>query len=229
MSLASHTPGRNDACHCGSGKKYKRCHLQADRAEAAGRAKKERRRQERLAEMGRPTDDVIREMVKEMTGRNLPTDRIPDEVRKTMTETWRRDQLSEKSRAALDAHLEANDSSEMSEKAFEKAAAGLIDELELDEFALTTTNVMNVKRKCGELPKEAKKLQEYADEAVAMTLDEDDRVGFRRGLLSFLPDLVDEKRFEEAHVLATCADQILDKEVPANAFMRDMIKRSLSR
>jgi uncharacterized protein YecA (UPF0149 family) len=24
------TPGRNDSCWCGSGKKYKRCHLMAD-------------------------------------------------------------------------------------------------------------------------------------------------------------------------------------------------------
>ena len=229
MSLATQTPGRNDACHCGSGKKYKKCHLQADRAEAAGRAKKERRRQERLSEMGRPTDDVIRDMVKEMTGRNLPTDRIPDEVRKTMTETWRRDQLIEQSRAALDAHFEGKDVSEMAEKAFEKAATGLIAELDLEEFALTNTNVVRVKRACGELPKEAKKLQAYADEAVALSLDEDDRVGFRRGLLAFLPGLLDEERFDEAKVLTTCADQILDKEQPANAFMRDMIKRSVSR
>jgi hypothetical protein len=26
------TPGRNDPCHCGSGKKYKQCHLTADEA-----------------------------------------------------------------------------------------------------------------------------------------------------------------------------------------------------
>ena len=26
--------GRNDPCHCGSGKKYKRCCLQADRMQA---------------------------------------------------------------------------------------------------------------------------------------------------------------------------------------------------
>jgi hypothetical protein len=25
-------PGRNDLCHCGSGKKYKRCHLDSDEA-----------------------------------------------------------------------------------------------------------------------------------------------------------------------------------------------------
>ncbi len=32
------THGRNDPCHCGSGKKYKHCHLEADRrVSAAGR------------------------------------------------------------------------------------------------------------------------------------------------------------------------------------------------
>jgi hypothetical protein len=36
----SATPGRNDPCHCGSGKKYKQCHLAADEAtERAARAK----------------------------------------------------------------------------------------------------------------------------------------------------------------------------------------------
>jgi hypothetical protein len=29
-----HRPGRNDACHCGSGKKYKKCHLEADERES---------------------------------------------------------------------------------------------------------------------------------------------------------------------------------------------------
>ena len=28
-------PGPNDPCYCGSGKKYKKCHMQADQAEAA--------------------------------------------------------------------------------------------------------------------------------------------------------------------------------------------------
>ena len=35
-----HNLGRNDPCHCGSGKKYKQCHLAADEAKArAERAK----------------------------------------------------------------------------------------------------------------------------------------------------------------------------------------------
>lgn len=39
--------GRNDPCHCGSGKKYKHCHWQADRdaeAKALGEAAEERAR-----------------------------------------------------------------------------------------------------------------------------------------------------------------------------------------
>jgi hypothetical protein len=31
--------GRNDPCHCGSGQKYKKCHLAADDAERAAAAK----------------------------------------------------------------------------------------------------------------------------------------------------------------------------------------------
>ncbi len=30
------TPGRNDPCWCGSGKKYKRCHLEQDELKKAG-------------------------------------------------------------------------------------------------------------------------------------------------------------------------------------------------
>lgn len=36
------TLGRNDACHCGSGKKYKKCHLEADE-------KKDRKDREKAA------------------------------------------------------------------------------------------------------------------------------------------------------------------------------------
>jgi hypothetical protein len=32
------TPGRNEPCWCGSGKKYKKCHLTADEEERSGRA-----------------------------------------------------------------------------------------------------------------------------------------------------------------------------------------------
>ena len=40
MALPNPLPGRNDPCHCGSGKKYKQCHLDKDEVTArAARAK----------------------------------------------------------------------------------------------------------------------------------------------------------------------------------------------
>jgi hypothetical protein len=40
MALPTPPPGRNDPCHCGSGKKYKQCHLAKDEAAArSARAK----------------------------------------------------------------------------------------------------------------------------------------------------------------------------------------------
>jgi hypothetical protein len=33
-STTTARPGRNEPCHCGSGRKYKQCHLQQDEAEA---------------------------------------------------------------------------------------------------------------------------------------------------------------------------------------------------
>jgi hypothetical protein len=41
-------PGRNDPCHCGSGKKYKNCHLDQD--EAAARAARAKAAEEAAAE-----------------------------------------------------------------------------------------------------------------------------------------------------------------------------------
>lgn len=36
----SERPGRNDLCHCGSGSKYKKCHLEKDEAERVAAAAK---------------------------------------------------------------------------------------------------------------------------------------------------------------------------------------------
>jgi hypothetical protein len=42
------TLGRNDPCHCGSGKKYKQCHLEKD--EAAARAARQKEQEAKPAE-----------------------------------------------------------------------------------------------------------------------------------------------------------------------------------
>jgi hypothetical protein len=47
VALPTPLPGRNDPCHCGSGKKYKQCHLDKDEAAArAARAKDATKKEE---------------------------------------------------------------------------------------------------------------------------------------------------------------------------------------
>jgi hypothetical protein len=52
---ATKTPGRNDPCHCGSGRKYKQCCL--DKDEAAGREARAKAQAEAQAEAPAPAAD----------------------------------------------------------------------------------------------------------------------------------------------------------------------------
>ena len=71
------TPGRNDPCHCGSGKKYKQCHLAADEAEA--RQVREKRRRGRAGSAARRTLRRPRAV--------LPRDKTHQPWKKTATNT----------------------------------------------------------------------------------------------------------------------------------------------
>jgi len=63
MSQTTKAPGRNDPCHCGSGKKYKQCCLEKDdaalreaRAKAAAKAEKKAAKNESAAKQSREKD-----------------------------------------------------------------------------------------------------------------------------------------------------------------------------
>ena len=53
MAEAKPVPGRNEPCHCGSGKKYKQCHLEKDEAAARKARAKE---QEKSAKAEKPEE-----------------------------------------------------------------------------------------------------------------------------------------------------------------------------
>ena len=50
MAEAKPTPGRNEPCHCGSGKKYKQCHLEKDEAARRKARAKELEKADKSAE-----------------------------------------------------------------------------------------------------------------------------------------------------------------------------------
>ena len=69
MALPTPPPGRNDPCHCGSGKKYKLCHLNKD--EAAARAAR------------------AKESAKEKPAESAPEKTAPPPPRHTTRQPWK--------------------------------------------------------------------------------------------------------------------------------------------
>ncbi|MCB0216118.1 MAG: SEC-C domain-containing protein [Caldilineae bacterium] len=222
-------PGRNEPCHCGSGRKYKSCHWNADRDAARVRAEVERKRQEALEALGSPGEEEMRELYEQLTGRALPGDRVPENVRQTLVDMWRQQRLADGARERLAPHrAEIAARLDADPARFEQLASGLAGELDLSHFELTGTNVRKARRGIGLPPTEAAERRSYASRVLRLTLDADDRETFRDGLLAFLPELVDEGRFDEAYVLDVCAERALDPEAEACAFLEDVVLRSLS-
>lgn len=220
---------RNDPCHCGSGKKYKKCCWRDDQKQAAQRAAQERERIARLKSVGHPSDSDLRGLYEEVTGRNAPQGPIPPDARQMITELWQQRRLITQARLILEPR-EAEWAAYFADKEdeFTEIANKLSHHSFFDRYELIPANCTKVLEQLGELPSNPEALADYATQAIAITLDSDDRASFNEGILSLLPDLVHENRMKEAYVTLSCANRVLDPQAPISPFMRDMIKRSLS-
>ncbi len=223
------TLGRNDNCWCGSGKKYKKCHWSEDQKLAAERAKAEQRQQERLTAMGSPSDGEMRTMYQTMTGRPAPQGPLPADARNAITEYWQMERLTAQSLETLEPER-AQWSAYFTEhpEEFDQLATQLAANPRFENHVLTDENSALVRERLGSLPETPEALHPYATEAIAMTLDEEDRTSFRSVVLSLLPDLLEQGKLKEAYVVVTCAERIVESDAPLSAFLEDVVVRSLS-
>jgi hypothetical protein len=108
MSAAAKKPGRNEKCHCGSGKKYKHCHLDADRqSEAAARqTRPDSTGEPEAAELGNSPDLVERlpKLLERLSKQGSAKDRADfaklEKAAKTTIEYKRRREEIERAAAA---------------------------------------------------------------------------------------------------------------------------------
>jgi hypothetical protein len=228
VSMNTPLPGRNDPCWCGSGKKYKKCHYAEDQRNAAARASQERARQEHMEALGHPSDDEIRQLYTEATGRPVPAGPLPAEARNAITELWRERRVIAQAREQVEPHF-AEWETYFAEHPtdWEQIAADLASDPFYENYELTQQNQAKVRSQLGPLPEEVEALHAYTTEAIALTLDEDDRRTFNHAILSQLQDLVDAGKWKEAYVLTTAADRVLDPEAPISPFLRDVVVRSM--
>ncbi len=222
-------PGRNDPCPCGSGKKYKQCHLTEDRGQSMERADRARDQLSRLEAMGRPEMDEMRQLYKELTGRNLSGDVIPEKIQGSLVDAWRQRRLVAQTRDALEQHSATlEEHFQKDPTAFESLSHSLADELDLSNYELTNVNRRKVLLALGPLPEDPAQRHTYADAAARLVLDDEDRKVFNEGLLQNLPELVEAERWPEAFVLDRCAERVLDPTAEASRFLDDVILRSLT-
>ncbi len=222
-------PGRNDPCWCGSGKKYKKCHWQADQQAATERAAQTRARDERLAALGHPSDSEMRRRFEELAGRPAPAGPLPQAARDEIIEMWQQEQLAAQAREVLGGEREQwSEYFEAHPDEWERLADEIGQDPFFDSFELTAQNQKKVRSQLGALPDDGDALQAYVTEAIALSLDESDRRMFHHALLSLLPPLVEEGDLKTAFVVESAADRVLDPSAPLSPFLRDVVLRSLS-
>lgn len=220
--------GRNDPCWCGSGKKYKKCHFAEDQRKAVERMETQKKHMARLEAMGSPSDTEMRGMYEEMTGRTVPAGPLNAEARDMLTEIWQQQKLNAQNIELLEPHKaewEAYFADHADE--FETIATEVGQDPFFNDYELTEKNAAKVRQELGELPEDEDALKTFTDEAIRITLDEDDRTSFRDAILSRLTDLVDADNWKTAYVVSTVAERAIDPEAPVSPLLRDVIIRSL--
>ncbi len=221
---------RNDPCWCGSGKKYKKCHWQADQQAAAERAAKAKARQAQLDALGHPNDAELRARFETLTGRAAPPGPLPTQAHEAIVEMWQQEKLAEQARGALEPErAQWAEYFEGHPEEFEEIATEIARDPFFDQYELLPQNVKKVSSQLGPLPDEADPaaLRAYTTEAIALSLDESDRDMFNKALLALLPDLIEEGNIKAAYVVDSCAQRALDPTAPLSPFLEDVVIRSL--
>jgi hypothetical protein len=173
--------------------------------------------------------DEMRQLYKELTGRNLSGDVIPEKIQGSLVDAWRQRQLVAQTRSALEGHAATLDERFQGDPAaFDDLSRSLAAELDLSHYELTNVNRRKVLLALGPLPEDPALRHAYADAACRLVLDEDDRKVFNEGLLQNLPELVDAERWPEAFVLERCAERVMDPTAEASVFLEDVVVRSLT-
>lgn len=228
MSMNTPLPGRNDPCWCGSGKKYKKCHYAEDQRNAAERASQERVRQDRMEALGHPSDEEARDLYQEATGRPAPAGPLSADARNAVTELWRERRVIALAHEQAAPHLTEWESYFAEHpNDWEVIAADLATDPFYERYLLTDENQAKIRAQLGPLPEEAEALHGYATEAIALSLDDEDRATFNQAILTQLQSLVEASQWKEAYVLVTAADRVLDPEAAISPFLRDVVIRSL--
>jgi hypothetical protein len=222
-------PGRNDPCHCGSGKKYKKCHLESD--ERGERREYEARTQtvntEAPADMRAAKPDIKRltEMMRELSRRGPAADR--GEFAKllaeseTVMEYLARQEEIDAAAAELESHLAEFDEFAADEDRFAEFSREVFTG---DSFAPLRFTAAEVQRAFeqvghpGSLVSDDKTV-ETLRAAILHLADKERRSNLAMQLVLRLPEAVAAGRFLEAWLLQSCSFETGENPDKPNLFL----------
>lgn len=218
--------GRNEPCHCGSGKKYKKCHLAADQAE--------RDRQRREEQSSNPADELSEafSLAKEGSlpaGANLSTDDpklggLSPQAKEILLEYVQRREEIERAGEALDGHWEEVESICADPGRFGEMVYELFSDPRFDALRFTADDVRRAFEKVGFASMETvdEESVNILVKAMLHVADEKRRMILGVGLLIHLPDFVASGRYLEACLLQILAFETMEKTEKTNAFLYHM-------
>ena len=218
--------GRNEPCHCGSGKKYKKCHVAADQAE--------RDRQRREEQSSNPADELSEafSLAKEGSlpaGANLSTDDpklggLSPQSKEILLEYVQRREEIERAGEALDGHWEAAESICADPERFSDIAGELFGDPRFDALRFTADDVHRAFEKVGFASMETldEESVNILVKAMLHVADKKRRMVLGVGLLIHLPDFVSSGRYLEACLLQLLAFETMEKTEKTNAFLYHM-------
>jgi hypothetical protein len=232
--VVSNKLGRNDPCHCGSGKKYKKCHLAEDE-----------RRESRLVveqpaggeaeSFGVPSFDPSGDPLEALRNLRKLQSKLPRKLRETLERSLaptlpvfeyldHEAEIKEAGRI-LEAHRAEYIQFHGDREAYMKRAHDLFAEDRFASLRFSATEVAEAMKKAGlEGGLRGKSDESVADLIAAINgvATKERRRQLSVALLMRLPEIVRAKRFLDGWILQECALMTVEEPGESNAFLYEM-------
>jgi SEC-C motif len=218
-------PGRNDPCHCGSGKKYKKCHLEADQRGRAASLKEDGHSESPAASL-----DVksLSERLRQLSRQGSAADRREFSQLLSKTEPIldymaRREEI-EAAAAELETHRAEFDRFSADERRFLALARSVFAEECFIPLRFTASDVQRAFDHVGypAMMSPDEQSVQILRAAILHAADEERRGLLSMGLLSRLPEFVAAGRYLEGWLLQCSAEQTAEDPGESNAFLFQM-------
>jgi hypothetical protein len=219
-------PGRNDPCHCGSGKKYKHCHLALDEEARRAGAATNHRETRATQSAAESLDETVRTLQDlQVTGgakKREEAERLL--ARATLLKSYLSRELEiQAAMQALEPYLEDFVNFSTNAAAFQEQVEAVFAD---DFFASSHFTVEDLQRAFDHLgsplavPKE--KLKEHLQAAVLYLAHKDYRTVASINLLVALPGYVKSGRYRDGHLILNCAHMMSKDPSSTNPFLWQM-------